>query len=111
MNMEQESESESTSLFSKEDPQVSPAAISCTSQCEVCSHDGAKYKCPGCSIRFCCVKCSKQHKLESSCDGKRRRTQFISISKFTDTDLANGAEPLLPTSFCLLLLFCNCMPV
>ncbi|XP_046557286.1 zinc finger HIT domain-containing protein 3-like [Haliotis rubra] len=31
-------------------------------QCEVCTEEAAKYKCPQCVLRYCSVQCYKKHK-------------------------------------------------
>ncbi|XP_050409013.1 zinc finger HIT domain-containing protein 3 [Patella vulgata] len=33
-------------------------------KCEVCNENDFKYKCPQCRIKYCSVKCYKQHKAE-----------------------------------------------
>lgn len=47
------------------------------SGCEVCGDGVSKYSCPRCAVRTCCVACVKKHKTEASCNGKRRRTEYL----------------------------------
>lgn len=47
----------------------------------------AKYTCPKCEVKTCCLNCSRIHKTELNCSGQRDRTKFISINKFTNLDL------------------------
>ncbi|XP_035430430.2 box C/D snoRNA protein 1 [Spodoptera frugiperda] len=55
--------------------------------CEVCGKNQAKYTCPKCEVKTCCLECVRIHKKELECDGIRDRTKFIRIKDFTDTDL------------------------
>ncbi|CAH0699408.1 unnamed protein product [Spodoptera exigua] len=55
--------------------------------CEVCGKNKAKYTCPKCEVKTCCLDCVRIHKKELECDGIRDRTKFIRIKDFTDTDL------------------------
>ncbi|XP_077247604.1 HIT-type Zinc finger family protein [Tasmannia lanceolata] len=55
-----------------------------SSLCSECGLNSSKYKCPGCSIRSCSLPCVKSHKQRTNCNGKRDRTQFVSISQFDD---------------------------
>ncbi|CAD7705162.1 unnamed protein product [Ostreobium quekettii] len=55
--------------------------------CSVCQKCPAKYRCPGCSTRTCCLACVRGHKEAAQCSGKRSRTDFISIKDFTDSNL------------------------
>ena len=58
-------------------------------KCEVCKDVEAKYRCPGCGLVFCSVACSRKHKEESGCTGKRDRTAFVALGEITDTVLAS----------------------
>lgn len=58
--------------------------------CEVCDASQAKYTCPKCEVRTCCLDCVNIHKTELECDGIRDRTKFIPRDQFTDLDLLNG---------------------
>ncbi|CAD0195810.1 unnamed protein product [Chrysodeixis includens] len=55
--------------------------------CEVCGANKAKYTCPKCEVKTCCLDCVRIHKKELECDGIRDRTKFIRVKDFTDTDL------------------------
>lgn len=55
--------------------------------CEVCGGNNAKYTCPKCEVKSCCVKCVRIHKKELECDGIRDKTKYVPISKFTNLDL------------------------
>lgn len=55
--------------------------------CEVCSVDGAaKYTCPGCSVRFCSVACSKSHKADTGCTGKRNPAAPVTMADLAASD-------------------------
>lgn len=56
-------------------------------QCEVCAIQKAKYTCPRCELKTCCLKCNKIHKIELECSGQKDCTKFIPINKFTNLDL------------------------
>ncbi|OAD62468.1 Box C/D snoRNA protein 1, partial [Eufriesea mexicana] len=55
--------------------------------CEVCNASKAKYTCPKCEVRTCCLQCVNIHKKELNCDGIRDRTKFIPLKSFTDLDV------------------------
>ncbi|XP_076755952.1 box C/D snoRNA protein 1 [Xylocopa sonorina] len=55
--------------------------------CEVCGASKAKYTCPKCEVRTCCLQCVNIHKKELECDGIRDKTKFISLKSFTDLDI------------------------
>lgn len=55
--------------------------------CEVCNAVVAKYTCPKCEIKSCCLKCINIHKKELSCDGIRDRTKYIPLKKITKMDM------------------------
>ncbi|KAK4873583.1 hypothetical protein RN001_012943 [Aquatica leii] len=57
--------------------------------CEVCARNEAKYTCPRCEVKTCCLQCTKIHKLELECSRVRDRTKFIPINKFTNMDLSS----------------------
>ena len=52
--------------------------------CEICHIEERKYKCPGCGIFSCSLKCVKNHKSIKKCDGKFKAEKFISKSHFTE---------------------------
>mmetsp|Transcript_2590 Transcript_2590/g.2700 ORF Transcript_2590/g.2700 Transcript_2590/m.2700 type:complete len:477 (-) Transcript_2590:280-1710(-) len=55
--------------------------------CMVCESSQRQYKCPRCDYFTCSLKCCKQHKLETECNGKRDRTAFISVQDFQEKNL------------------------
>lgn len=57
--------------------------------CSICRLHEHKYKCPACLIVSCSADCTKQHKLQSGCTGKRKRSAFVARSKFDDTTINN----------------------
>lgn len=58
--------------------------------CEVCGKNKAKYTCPKCEVRTCCLECVNIHKKELECDGIRDKTKFIPLKSFTDLDILSG---------------------
>jgi len=60
-------------------------------KCQVCNTQPSKYTCPGCSIKFCSLVCSKQHKSESKCTGERNPTQFVDLKQFDNNQLVRGS--------------------
>lgn len=57
--------------------------------CEVCSLQNARYTCPKCEIKTCCLSCSKVHKKELDCSGLRDRTKYIPLKNMTKVDFMN----------------------
>nr|XP_014086627.1 box C/D snoRNA protein 1 [Bactrocera oleae]XP_036232888.1 box C/D snoRNA protein 1 [Bactrocera oleae]XP_036232889.1 box C/D snoRNA protein 1 [Bactrocera oleae] len=55
-------------------------------KCEVCAAVNARYCCPKCEVKTCCLRCVQIHKKELDCDGKRERTKFIPLRKMTKMD-------------------------
>lgn len=55
--------------------------------CEMCKKKTSMYKCPRCSIKTCSLHCCKLHKSKFECNGKRNRTSYIPLYKFSDSDL------------------------
>ena len=55
--------------------------------CEVCNLNKAKYTCPKCEVRTCCLQCINIHKKELKCDGIRDKTKFVPLKSFTDLDV------------------------
>jgi len=55
--------------------------------CEQCDKGEAKYTCPQCEMKTCCLNCVNQHKKERSCFGVRVKTAYIPKTEFTDLDL------------------------
>ncbi|XP_050420645.1 box C/D snoRNA protein 1 [Adelges cooleyi] len=56
--------------------------------CEVCDNDPAKYCCPRCELKTCSLVCVNIHKRELECDGKKYKTSFKRLDKFTDNDMS-----------------------
>mmetsp|Transcript_1654 Transcript_1654/g.3964 ORF Transcript_1654/g.3964 Transcript_1654/m.3964 type:complete len:391 (+) Transcript_1654:47-1219(+) len=53
--------------------------------CEVCHKLAAKYRCPACDLRSCCLDCVQAHKQHTGCSGKRARTKRVApLNSFTD---------------------------
>ena len=86
-----------------------------SSVCGECKLKPWKYKCPGCSIRSCGLPCVKAHKQRTGCTGKRKVTDFVTLSHFDDSLLLSGIISLLisckcrereSVSFLILILFC-----
>ncbi|XP_012219228.1 box C/D snoRNA protein 1 [Linepithema humile] len=55
--------------------------------CEVCGAAKAKYTCPKCEVKSCCLACVNVHKRELNCDGIRDKTKFVPLASFTDMDV------------------------
>lgn len=51
--------------------------------CEVCAATEARYACPKCEVKTCCLACVQIHKKELACDGQRDRTKFVPLSEMT----------------------------
>lgn len=66
-----------------------PKTIYRLGNCEVCATEPAKYTCPQCELKTCCLKCINIHKKELECDGIRNKVKFIPMKKFSDLDLQN----------------------
>lgn len=57
--------------------------------CEVCAVEPAKYTCPKCELKTCCLNCINIHKKELECDGVRNKVKFIPLQKFSNLELQN----------------------
>lgn len=55
-------------------------------KCEVCAAQEARYTCPKCEVKTCCLNCVRIHKKELECDGIRDRTKFIPLKEMTKMD-------------------------
>ncbi|XP_061389737.1 box C/D snoRNA protein 1 [Musca vetustissima] len=55
-------------------------------KCEVCAAQEARYTCPKCEVKTCCLNCVRIHKKELDCDGIRDRTKFIPLKEMTKMD-------------------------
>ena len=58
--------------------------------CEICTEKQAKYKCPACSRQTCSLECVRRHKVDTSCTGKRPRTEKVAMKDFKDSILIKG---------------------
>ncbi|KAF8045222.1 hypothetical protein N665_5388s0002 [Sinapis alba] len=68
-----------------------------SSVCGECKLKPWKYKCPGCSIRSCGLPCVKAHKKRTNCNGKRKFTDFVTLSQFDDNLLLSDYNMLEET--------------
>uniref|UniRef100_A0A1B6MMI0 Box C/D snoRNA protein 1 n=2 Tax=Graphocephala atropunctata TaxID=36148 RepID=A0A1B6MMI0_9HEMI len=68
------------------------------SRCEVCSKHEAKYTCPRCELRTCCLECVKIHKKELECNGLRDKVKFKLLKNFNNIDLLNDYRLLEETA-------------
>jgi len=59
-------------------------------KCEVCNDQEAKYTCPRCEVKTCCLTCVNTHKKELECDGQRNKVAYKRVSEFTNFDLLSG---------------------
>ncbi|XP_062511110.1 box C/D snoRNA protein 1-like [Corticium candelabrum] len=66
--------------------------------CSVCGKSDVKYRCPGCNRRTCSLQCVRDHKERWSCDGRRNKTKYISIGKYSDKELLSDYRFLEETS-------------
>ncbi|KAL1465091.1 hypothetical protein WDU94_004685 [Cyamophila willieti] len=57
--------------------------------CEVCAVKPAKYTCPKCELKTCCLNCVNIHKRELECDGVRNKVKFVPMQKFSSLELQN----------------------
>jgi len=55
--------------------------------CEVCENVLRRYCCPACGILTCSLSCCTAHKNKTGCTGRRDRTVYKPIGKFTEQDL------------------------
>lgn len=53
------------------------------SSCGQCTLQPSIYTCPACSLRTCSLSCSNQHKLRTSCTGKRNRVNHIPLNQYS----------------------------
>ena len=70
--------------------------------CQKCGAQEARYRCPRCEFRSCCLQCVNLHKKEFDCNGIRDKTRFKSLSQFTELDLLSGKFYLFLSSFSLM---------
>ncbi|XP_017887302.1 box C/D snoRNA protein 1 [Ceratina calcarata] len=62
--------------------------------CEVCGANKAKYTCPKCEVRTCCLECVHIHKRELECNGIRDKTKYKPLKSFTDLDVLSDYRML-----------------
>ncbi|KAJ1667005.1 Zinc finger HIT domain-containing protein 3 [Coemansia sp. RSA 1813] len=60
--------------------------------CAVCSSVVAKYKCSNCYIRYCSVKCFKDHKTEKSCVAPEKPPNSAAASAVSEAASANRTK-------------------
>lgn len=77
------------SLIPLQDPSAqagpSSSGSNTNTACLICAQP-AKYTCPRCSARTCSAPCSKSHKVQLDCDGKRDPTKFVTLNTFSQGD-------------------------
>lgn len=78
---------ESAAMSTKLSPKQAPL-------CEECRQNPSKYKCPGCSIRTCCLSCVKAHKEHTACTGKKQYNDVVPLSFFNDNLLLSDYNML-----------------
>lgn len=84
----------SSSSDSESENENGPSEVDRLGDCEVCGINKAKYTCPKCEVKTCCLDCVRIHKKELECNGIRDRTKFIRVKDFTDTDLLSDYRML-----------------
>jgi len=57
--------------------------------CQICNKKISLYRCPACLLRTCSLECCLAHKTQTNCNGKRDRTAFVPLHKFTDSTLSS----------------------
>ena len=57
------------------------------SSCSVCGVPNAKYKCPGCLARTCCVSCVTAHKATTHCSGRRNAVAHVDVAALPPAEL------------------------
>ncbi|GFH44138.1 hypothetical protein CTEN210_00612 [Chaetoceros tenuissimus] len=57
--------------------------------CQICKEQMSIYRCPACFTRTCSLNCCLKHKEDANCSGKRDRTAFVPMNKFSDSTLAS----------------------
>ncbi|OBZ90192.1 Box C/D snoRNA protein 1 [Choanephora cucurbitarum] len=55
--------------------------------CQLCQLRDWIYTCPRCLIHTCSVECVKQHKQNSTCSGVRDKTSYVSLQKYTESNM------------------------
>ncbi|WVW84496.1 hypothetical protein I302_106530 [Kwoniella bestiolae CBS 10118] len=80
---------------------MGPKRTNDTSQCQICKDQISKYKCPACPIRYCSVKCYKEHKLIHEDPSKSQiipqdtsaPTREVSLNEQPNTTDIESAQP------------------
>lgn len=54
--------------------------------CHICKQAEAKYKCPKCQVRTCCLICVKEHKKRYRCNGTKDKFNIKSSKDFGEKD-------------------------
>lgn len=85
-NLGTSEEDESSSSVSNNEDFNSSRHLPRLGRCEVCASGNARYCCPKCEVKTCCLHCVQIHKKELNCDGIRDRTKFIPLRKMTKMD-------------------------
>jgi len=57
--------------------------------CQICTIVESIYNCPNCSMKTCSLQCYKDHLQKYNCTGKRDRTKFVPLNKFTNSTLSS----------------------
>lgn len=78
--------SSSTNNHSSSAASSSSSAASPLFGCDECQTASALYQCPRCSRRTCSLACCQRHKQRTGCNGKRDRTQFVSLGRMREND-------------------------
>ncbi|KAL8001453.1 putative Zinc finger, HIT-type [Plasmopara halstedii] len=66
-----------------------PKSKNAVMRCSGCGNSDVKYRCPRCERITCSLMCCLAHKKQHDCNGKRDRTKFVDVKKFTDADLSS----------------------
>merc|ERR1712224_391479 len=67
-------------------PEAGPSSSGVT-LCEECAELPAKYRCPGCGIQTCSLKCVKGHKERTQCSGVRDKLAYKPMGQLGDREL------------------------
>ena len=47
--------------------------------CQLCTHNEHRYKCPRCLMLTCSLSCSKEHKSQFACSGKKDHVSSLNV--------------------------------
>lgn len=53
----------------------------------MCDFNLAKYTCPKCEVKTCCLKCLQIHKTELNCNGIRDKTKYVPLKNIDESIL------------------------